>query len=84
MIALGERRRDHVPYRSSKLTHVLRDSLGGSCRTALVACLWPDAAQLDQTTATLRFAARMGRIECAPVANLRTADRRPKITVFLY
>lgn len=65
-----------MPYRSSKLTHVLKDSLGGACRTSLVACLWPDAAQLDQTQATLRFAARMGRIACAPVANKRRADSK--------
>ena len=78
VMALGEGGRDHVPYRSSKLTHVLKDSLGGMCRTVLVACLWPDAAQLDQTSATLRFAARMGRIACAPVANKRRADHRER------
>ncbi|KAJ1444875.1 P-loop containing nucleoside triphosphate hydrolase protein [Pelagophyceae sp. CCMP2097] len=78
VVALGERHRDHVPFRSSKLTHVLRDALGGDCRTTLLACLWPDAHQLDQTLATLRFAARMGRIECAPVHSSAHAHDRAK------
>lgn len=65
VVALSERpRRDHVPFRSSKLTHLLKDALG-SCRASLVACLWPHAAHLDQSLATLRFAARMGKVETA-------------------
>lgn len=63
VVALAERR-DHVPFRSSKLTHLLKDSLAGEGprRTSLIACLWP--SHLDQSLATLRFAARMGRIVC--------------------
>ncbi len=37
ILALGDKGRDHVPFRSSKLTHVLKDSLGGNCATVLVA-----------------------------------------------
>jgi hypothetical protein len=37
VVALSERGRDHVPFRSSRLTHVLKDSLGGNSRTVLVA-----------------------------------------------
>lgn len=85
-MALGDSKvRQHVPYRSSKLTHVLKDAIGGACRTTLVACLWPDVARLDQTRATLRFSGRMGRIACAPVARraalgdgLRAEDRRSR------
>lgn len=63
VVALAERR-DHIPFRSSKLTHLLKDSLAGEGprRTSLIACLWP--SHLDQSLATLRFAARMGRIVC--------------------
>lgn len=32
----------HVPYRSSKLTHFLKDAIGGNCRTLLIACIWSD------------------------------------------
>lgn len=56
-MALSERRRDHIPYRSSKLTHVLRDSLGGNCKTRLIACIWSDVAQLDESLSTCRSAA---------------------------
>eukprot|EP00891_Asterochloris_glomerata_P005682 jgi/Astpho2/5682/gw1.00079.25.1_t len=59
IVALSERRRDHIPYRSSKLTHVLRDSLGGNCKTRLIACIWSDVAQLDESLSTCRFAQRM-------------------------
>ena len=34
----------HVPYRSSKLTHYLKDSIGGNCRTLLVACAWSEVS----------------------------------------
>ena len=72
VVALGDDKpRLHIPYRSSKLTHALKDALGGTCRTTLIACVWPSAAQADQTRATLRFAARMGRITCAPVVGRR-------------
>ena len=72
VVALGDDKpRLHIPYRSSKLTHALKDAFGVTCRTTLIACVWPSAAQADQTRATLRFAARMGRITCAPVVGRR-------------
>lgn len=42
IIALAKRDARHVPYRSSKLTHLLKDSLGGNCQTLLIACVWTD------------------------------------------
>ena len=42
MLALSKKGGQHVPYRSSKLTHLLKDSIGGNCQTRLVACIWPD------------------------------------------
>lgn len=46
----------HVPYRQSKLTHFLKDSIGGNCKTVLVACCWGDGDQLGETLSTCRFA----------------------------
>ena len=56
IIALGDKQREHVPYRSSKLTHVLKDSLGGNCRTALVANVWGESAHVEETAGTCKFA----------------------------
>lgn len=55
-MALSVRGRDHIPYRSSKLTHVLKDSLGGNCKTLMLACIWGEASQLEETTSTCRSA----------------------------
>ena len=41
ILALTEKFRDHIPYRSSKLTHMLRDSLGGNCKTLMARDLRP-------------------------------------------
>ena len=54
--------RPHVPYRDSKLTQLLRDSLGGSARTWLVANVSPLAACKAETLSTLLFAARAQRV----------------------
>ena len=44
VLALSKKGSQHVPYRSSKLTHLLKDSIGGNCQTRLIACIWPDVA----------------------------------------
>mmetsp|Transcript_62970 Transcript_62970/g.137582 ORF Transcript_62970/g.137582 Transcript_62970/m.137582 type:complete len:730 (-) Transcript_62970:80-2269(-) len=62
VVALGDRNRDHIPYRQSKLTHMLKDSLGGNCKTTMIANIWPEAKMLEETTSTLRFATRMMRV----------------------
>ena len=46
MNALADRGRDHVPFRQSRLTHFLRDSLGGNCKTVMIANIWGEAAQV--------------------------------------
>ena len=38
---------DHTPYRQSKLTHILKDSIGGNCRTVMIANIWPEEAHLE-------------------------------------
>jgi len=62
VVALGNKHRDHVPYRQSKLTHMLKDSLGGNCKTTMIANVWPEAKMMEETASTLRFATRMMRV----------------------
>ncbi|KAL6490359.1 hypothetical protein MHYP_G00007040 [Metynnis hypsauchen] len=69
IIALADRRREHVPFRQSKLTHALKDSLGGNCHTVLVANIYGEAAQIEETLSTLRFAARMKCVRTEPSVN---------------
>ncbi|RHZ22047.1 hypothetical protein DYB26_004649, partial [Aphanomyces astaci] len=70
VIALGDHKREHIPYRQTTLTNILKDSLGGNCRTLLIACVWPDESQNDQTLATLKFATRMMRVKTSAVVNV--------------
>ncbi len=53
------RGKDHIPYRQSKLTHLLKDSIGGNCRTVMIATVWPEDNHLNETLSTLNFARRM-------------------------
>jgi kinesin family member 6/9 len=62
VIALSSSVRDHIPYRQSKLTNLLRDSLGGNCKTVMVANIWPEVSHLEETIGTLKFATRMMRV----------------------
>jgi len=59
----------HVPYRNSKLTYLLSDSLMGNCRTVMVACVSPAATHFSMTESTLRFASSAKKIHTRPVQN---------------
>ena len=59
----------HVPFRQSKLTSVLKDALGGNCKTVMVGCVWGEDRHLEETLSTLRFASRVRTIETHPVVN---------------
>ncbi|KAM6209919.1 kinesin-like protein KIF9 [Sarcoramphus papa] len=74
VIALADPKRDHIPFRQSKLTHVLKDSLGGNCNTVLVANICGEAVHVEETLSSLRFATRMKWITTEPVLN-ETYDR---------
>ncbi|KAI5627950.1 kinesin-like protein KIF9, partial [Silurus asotus] len=71
ILALADRRREHVPFRQSKLTHALKDSLGGNCNTVLVANIFAEESQINETLSTLRFAARMKCVCTEPTINKR-------------
>ncbi|XP_070349048.1 kinesin-like protein KIF9 isoform X4 [Equus asinus] len=69
IIALGDQKRDHIPFRQCKLTHALKDSLGGNCNMVLVTNIYGDAAQLEETLSSLRFASRMKLVTTEPAIN---------------
>eukprot|EP00469_Lotharella_globosa_P014891 CAMPEP_0167822014 /NCGR_PEP_ID=MMETSP0112_2-20121227/7198_1 /TAXON_ID=91324 /ORGANISM="Lotharella globosa, Strain CCCM811" /LENGTH=647 /DNA_ID=CAMNT_0007723209 /DNA_START=343 /DNA_END=2286 /DNA_ORIENTATION=+ len=71
VIALSSKGRDHIPFRQSKLTNVLRDSLGGNCKTRLIANIWIEARHIHETVSTLKFATRMMRVANTPTINER-------------
>uniref|UniRef100_A0A5B7BVW2 Kinesin motor domain-containing protein n=1 Tax=Davidia involucrata TaxID=16924 RepID=A0A5B7BVW2_DAVIN len=59
----------HVPYRDSKLTRLLRDSLGGKTKTCIIATVSPSAHCLEETLSTLDYAYRAKNIKNKPEAN---------------
>lgn len=72
IVALHERsqgHRTHVPYRNSTMTSVLRDSLGGNCRTVMVGAIAVEDSCIDETISTCRFAQRVGAIKNNAVIN---------------
>ncbi|TKY61496.1 Kinesin protein KIFC3 [Spatholobus suberectus] len=56
----------HIPYRNSKLTHVLQTSLGGDCKTLMFVQISPSATDLTETLCSLNFATRVRGIESGP------------------
>lgn len=63
------RKAKHVPYRDSKLTFLLQDSLGGNSKTVMIANVSPAHANLNETVGTLRFAQRTKFIKNTAVVN---------------
>ena len=53
----------HVPYRNSMLTSVLRDSLGGNCKTVMVATVHPAVTHTDESISTCKFAQRVAMVK---------------------
>ena len=64
----------HVPYRDSKLTRLLQDSLGGNSKTLMIATLSPASYNYDESLSTLRYAARAKLIKNKPKVNEDSKD----------
>lgn len=74
--ALGDdsRKMSHVPYRDSKLTRLLQDSLGGNSQTLMLACISPSDADFIETLSTLKYANRARNIKNNAVQNFEQVD----------
>ncbi|KAL4641898.1 kinesin-like protein KIF7 isoform X2 [Arapaima gigas] len=69
--ALGDpkRRGTYIPYRDSKITRILKDSLGGNSKTLMVACISPSSSDFDESLNTLNYAMRAQNIRNRAVVN---------------
>ncbi|KAG0461578.1 hypothetical protein HPP92_021510 [Vanilla planifolia] len=71
--ALGDEKKrkegTHVPYRDSKLTRLLQDSLGGNSKTVMIACISPADINAEETLNTLKYANRARNIQNKPIVN---------------
>lgn len=59
----SDKQQQHVPYRDSKLTRLLQDSLGGNAATLMIACVSPAEYNLSETANTLQYASRARHIK---------------------
>jgi kinesin family protein 6/9 len=72
IVALQEQKkglRTHIPYRNSMLTSVIRDSLGGNCKTSMIATINPEFEHTDESISTCRFAQRVARVQNSAIIN---------------
>ena len=72
------RKKNHVPYRNSKLTRLLKFSLGGNCKTVMIVCVSPSSQHFDETQNTLRYANRAKNIQTKVTRNTYNVTRHVK------
>ncbi|XP_065165361.1 kinesin-like protein KIF3A [Atheta coriaria] len=70
--ALVDCKSTHIPYRNSKLTRLLQDSLGGNSKTAMIAMVSPSDADYEESICTLRYASRVKYIKNTVRINVGT------------
>ncbi|KAL6112995.1 kif18a [Pungitius sinensis] len=67
-------KKTHIPYRDSKLTRLLKDSLGGNCRTVMIANVSPSSKSYDDTHNALKYANRAKEIKSSLKSNVVSLD----------
>jgi kinesin family protein 3/17 len=72
--SLVEGKSNHIPYRDSKLTRLLQDSLGGNTKTVMIAAISPSDFNYEETLTTLRYASRAKMIKNKPRVNQDPKD----------
>ena len=67
-----DKKKDHVPFRDSVLTYLLKESLGGNARTFFIACISPADVNYEESLSTLRYASR-----CLSIVNKAIVNEDP-------
>jgi len=65
----------HIPYRDSKLTMLLMDSIGGTAKTLMIACVSPSSEYSDETMSTLNYASRTMNIKNKPLVQMDAREK---------
>ncbi|XP_053376861.1 osmotic avoidance abnormal protein 3-like [Mercenaria mercenaria] len=73
-LAAGRSDQGPTPYRDSKLTMLLKDAVGGNCKTVMIATISPADQDYEQTLSTLRYANRVKSIRNKVMANVTKTD----------
>ncbi|KFV60651.1 Kinesin-like KIF18B, partial [Gavia stellata] len=73
-LADAKGKKTHIPYRDSKLTRLLKDSIGGNCRTIMIAAVSPSALAYEDTYNTLKYANRAKEIKLSLKSNVLSFD----------
>lgn len=73
-LADKSKKASHIPYRDSKLTRLLQDSLGGNSQTLMIACISPSDRDFMETLSTLRYANRAKNIKNKVIVNHDTSS----------
>ncbi|RVD87033.1 uncharacterized protein DFL_005282 [Arthrobotrys flagrans] len=68
-------KKNHIPYRDSKLTRLLKFSLGGNCKTVMIVCVSPSSQHYDETHNTLKYADRAKKIKTKVSRNMINVNR---------
>lgn len=71
VVSVCDNKRDHIPYRQSKLTNFLKNSIGGNSQTIMIANIYPEPDHIEETIGTLKFATRMMKVTNEAVINVQ-------------
>jgi len=71
VVSVCDNKREHIPYRQCKLTNLLKNSIGGNCKTIMIANVYPEPEHLEETISTLKFASRMMKVSNESTVNIQ-------------